>query len=130
MTKFNFRATLITYFLCDLFLFIKDTNIARYVDDSTPYTVDKTSEKLIKALDATSADLLTLPKNNEMKANADKCHLLVNTKEKVRAKIGPCDIQSSEQQILLRVLIDNKLNFDKHINNLWAKGNQKLNSSC
>ena len=31
---------------------------------------------------------------------------------------------------LLGVLIDNKLTFDKHINNLCAKANQKLNSLC
>ena len=33
----------------------------------------------------------------------------LNSKEKVCAKIEPCDIQSSKQQNLLGVLIDNKL---------------------
>ena len=65
-----------------------------------------------------------------MKANADKCHLLVNSKEKVCTKIGPYNIESSEQQKLLGVLIDNKLTFDKHINNLCAKASQKLNMLC
>ena len=51
-------------------------------------------------------------------------------KKKVCAKIGSCDIQSSEQQKLLGVLIDNKLTFDKHINNLCAKASQKLNALC
>ena len=52
-----------------------------------------------------------------MKANDDKCYLLVNSKEKVFSKIGPYNIESCEQQKLLGVLIDNKLTFDKHINN-------------
>ena len=65
-----------------------------------------------------------------MKANAEKCHLLVNSKEKVCTKIGPYNIESSKQQKLLWVLIENKLTFDKHINNLCAKASQKLNAFC
>ena len=45
----------------------------------------------------------------------------------MRAKIRPCDIQSSEQQ---KVPIDNKLTFDKYINNLCSKASQKLNALC
>ena len=48
-----------------------------------------------------------------MEINADKCHLLADSKEKVSAKIVSYNIQSSEQQKLLEVLIDNKLTFDK-----------------
>ena len=79
---------LFNIFLCDLFLFINDINIASYADDNTLYTVDKNPEKIIKVLEHTSVDLLTWFKNNGMKANADKCHLLVNSKRKVCAKIG------------------------------------------
>ena len=60
-----------------------------------------------------------------MKANADKCHQRVNSKEKLCVKIGPCDFQSSEQQKLQGVLIDNKSTFDKHMN-LCTKASQKL----
>ena len=48
-------------------------------------------------------------------------HLLANSTEEVCAKFGPHDIETSEQQKLLGVLIDNKLTFDKHINNLCTK---------
>ena len=71
---------------------------------------------------------MTWFENNGMKANADKCHLLVNSKKKVFTKIGPYNIKSSEQQKLLGVLIENKLSFDKHLNNLCAKARQKLNA--
>ena len=74
---------LFNIFLCDLFLFINDIDIASYADDNTPYSVHKNSEKIIKVLENTSVDLLIWFKNNGMKANADKCHLLVNSKEKV-----------------------------------------------
>ena len=69
---------LFNIFLCDLFLFINDIDIASYADDNTPYTVHKNPEKIIKVLENTSVDLLKWFKNNGMKANADKCYLLVN----------------------------------------------------
>ena len=53
---------------------------------------------------------MTWFKSNKMRANANKCHLLVNSKEKLCAKIGPCHIKSSEQQKLPRVLFDNESN--------------------
>ena len=121
---------LFNIFLCDLFLFISDTDIASYADDNTLYTVGKNPEKIIKVLEHTAVEILTWFENNGMKANSDKCYLLVNVKEKVCAKIGPYDIQSSEQQKLQGVLIDNKLTFDKHINNLCLKASPKLNALC
>ena len=60
-----------------------------------------------------------------MKGNADKCHLF---EKKVCDKIGPYDIQSSEPQKLLGVIIDTKLTFDQQINNLCAKASQKPNA--
>ena len=41
-----------------------------------------------------------------MNANNNKCHLLVNSKEKMCARIVPCNI--SKQQKLLETLIDDK----------------------
>ena len=55
-----------------------------------------------------------------MNMNANKCHLLVNSKEKVCTKIGPYNIEIGEQQKLLGVLIDNKLTFERHIKIIYA----------
>ena len=82
-------------FLCDLFLFINDIEIASYAGDNTPYTVYKNPERIIKVVENTSVDLLKWLRNNGMKANADKCHLLVNSKGKVCTKIGSHNIKSS-----------------------------------
>ena len=41
----------------------------------------KTLKKIIKVIEDTSVDLLIRSKNNGMKANADKYHLLVNSTE-------------------------------------------------
>lgn len=58
-------------------------------------------------LEDTSVDLLPWFKNNGMQANANKSHLLVNSKEKLCAKVGPCDIQRGY------LSIDDKLAFEK-----------------
>ena len=76
-------------FLCDLFFFISDIGIASYVDDSTPYTytVDKSPEKIIEVLEDTCVDfLIWFEVSSEMNVNADKCHLLVNSKDKACTK--------------------------------------------
>ena len=98
--KVQFQDLLFNIFLCDLFLFINDIDIASYADDNIPYTVHKNPEKIIKVLENTSFDLLKWFKNNRMKANADKYHLLVNSKEKVCTKIRSYNIEDSEQQKL------------------------------
>ena len=63
-----------------------------------------------------------------MKANADECHLLVNSKEKKCAEIGIYDIQRKEQQKLLGGLIEKT--FDKHSDSLCTNISQKLNVLC
>ena len=63
-----------------------------------------------------------------MKANTEKCHLLLSTKDTLTAKIGESIIKNSEHEKLLGVLLDNQLSFKKHINNLCSKAIQKLNA--
>ena len=57
-------------------------------------------------------------RNNDMKANPDKCHLLLSGRENYKAKFDNYVIESSKQQKLLGVLLDNDLKFDKHLDNL------------
>ena len=59
--------------------------------------------------------------NNGIKANPGKCHLLFSDKNNFKAKIDNYVIESSKQQKLLGVLLDSKLKFDKHLDNLCKK---------
>ena len=61
-----------------------------------------------------------------MKANADKCHLLLSTKEKLKANISSDTIMSSAKEKLLGVTINNHLNFESYIKNLHSQASQKL----
>ena len=61
-----------------------------------------------------------------MKANADKCHLLLSTKEKLKAHISNYTIMNIDKEKLLAVTIDNHLKMEPHIKNLCIKASQKL----
>ena len=73
---------------------------------------------MITCLERTADDLFTWFDNNGMKANPDKCHLLLNIKKKLTA--------NSDKEKLLGVTIDNHLKFESHIKNLCSKIGQNL----
>ena len=79
---------LFNIFLADLFFTVNSTDIANYDDDSTPYATVNDIDSLIALLEEVSKSLFTWFHNNLMKSNADKCHLLVSSNEKVIIKIG------------------------------------------
>ena len=79
---------LFNIFLADLFFTVNSTDIANYDDDNTPYATVNDIDSLIALLEEVSKSLFTWFHNNLMKSNADKCHLLVSSNEKVIIKIG------------------------------------------
>ena len=81
---------------------------------------------MITCLERTADDLFTRCNNNEMKANADKCHFLLSTNEKLKASISNYRIINIDKEKLLGVTIDNHLKCESHIKNLCSKASQKL----
>ena len=67
-----------------MFYDIDKCDIASYADDNTPYITDFNLEEVIQKLELTTNNLFEWFKNNHMKANADKCHLLVTRNWKIR----------------------------------------------
>ena len=63
-----------------------------------------------------------------MKANHDKCHLLLSSHEDANIQIANVTLKSSSSKKLLGVTIDNKLNFDKHVENICQKASINLNA--
>ena len=115
-------------FLADLFLIIKDIDIARYADDTTPFIVKYNIENFIASLEQVSEDLFNWFKNNRLKRNADKCHVLVSTNKSIGVKIGNYTIDNSECEKLLEVKIDVDLNFSDHISDLCKKASRKISA--
>ena len=63
-----------------------------------------------------------------MKANLNKCHLLLSTTDAFNFEISETVIRNSNSKKLLGVTFDNKLKFEKHIITICQRANRKLNA--
>ena len=107
---------------------MKDVNIANFADDNTPYTSANNIDELTDSLEKASSNLFKWFKDNLLKGNPDKCHLLVSTNEKIKINTGDFSIENSNCEKLLGVKIDNKLTFDYHVSDMCKKANRKINT--
>ena len=82
---------------------VKDIDIEIYADGSTPIIVENNIDNIIAALEQVSDALFNLFKNNRLKTNVDKCHVLVRTNKPVGIKIGDYTIDNREFEKLLGV---------------------------
>ena len=60
-----------------MFIILEEINFASYADDNTPFLSEVTSENIVSSLESCSASLFGLSSNNQMKANPEKCRLLI-----------------------------------------------------
>ena len=74
-------------FICDLFFDNIDIDIANYADDTSPYAYDLELDKVNKSLEKNIDKFFDWFSDNFLKANLDKCHLLIDTDENVALKI-------------------------------------------
>ena len=79
---------LFNIFICDMFYFLEDYDIANYADDSTPCNADKNVESVVINLKYSSSILFKWLNDNYMKMNTCKSHLLVSGNVRSKAKIG------------------------------------------
>ena len=97
--------------MCDLFFIVDEIGFASYADDNTPLVSGDRLDNVLESLKKASSKLFDWFSNNQMKANPDKCHLLTSATASIAIKIKDNEILNSEKEKLLRVAIDNKLNF-------------------
>ena len=112
---------------------ITNRNIASYVDDNTPYCSSFSLVKVVNKLEACTNNLFKWFHENNMKVNADKCHLLVTTNTAVSVNIEEFVINNSNEEIytkenLLVIKLDTKLSFENHVSSLCKKASQKLHA--
>ena len=94
-----------------MFFVMNDIDFASYADDSTLYVSSDSIVDLIRILENDSIKLFKWFSDNMMKANKDKCHLIVSNDEHVSMKLEKIEIEGSNCERLLGVKIDSKLNF-------------------
>ena len=63
-----------------------------------------------------------------MKANLNKCNLLLSNTDALNVEISETVIRKSNSKKLLGVTFDNKLKFEKHIITICQRANRKLNA--
>ena len=107
---------------------MNEVDFASYTDDNTPYVIWNGVKKAINSLKEASDELFYWFANNQMRANPDKCHLLTSSRDKVSICVDNCDIKSSKCEKRFGIKIDNKLNFNTHVEEIWKKAGQKLNA--
>ena len=90
---------LFNIFICDMFYFLEDYDIANYADDSTPYNGYKNVESVVNNLEHSSSILFKWLNDNYMKVNTGKSHLLVSGNVKSKAKIDNNYIESEKEQV-------------------------------
>ena len=109
---------LFNIYLNDICFFVNKGDIANYADDTTPYVVEKTMMILIQWF-----------RDNYLKLNADKCHLLISNHSKdITINVEEELIECESSVKLLGVTLDSKLNFNEHVSNICKKASQKIHA--
>ena len=84
--------------ICDLFLWDYKCDTPNCADDNTPYTSDISLNLVLENLESSTHDLFRWFKENHMKANPDKCHLLVTTNALNSVNINGFQITNSTEE--------------------------------
>ena len=112
---------LFNIFLADLFFIVNSRDFANYGDDNTPCATVNEKDSLIAVLGEAFKSLFTCFDNNIMESNADNCHLLVHSNEKVKIKVGNHEIANIKWEKLLGLHLDSGLSFDYDISKICKK---------
>ena len=119
---------LFNIFLSDLFLFIKNKDVASYADATTPYETGGNSAYVTHNLEVLENKLLNWFNDNSMKANPGKYSFLLSGNDFSKVTVGNETISSSKCKMLLGINIDSHLNFKEHVESLCKKASQKINA--
>ena len=108
-------------YICDLFYNIDDLDFARFADGNTPYSCLSDMISVVGQLKAGIDKISDWFKNNFLKGNADKCHLIISSKTPVGIEVANMTIMTEQKVKILGIHIDNRLNFDYHLSQLCKK---------
>ena len=120
---------LFNIYLNDIFYFTRESTIANYADDTTPYAISEDTVTLLNTLENDVELLNKWLKDNYFKLNADKCHLLVSNHDEDASIIVNNEIVEGSKSVkLLGVKVDNEMNFKEHLTNICNKVSAKIHA--
>ena len=73
---------LFNIYMCDLFLFMSESNVTNYADDTTQYACEKNVHDVQRKLESESLILFEWFHNNYLKANSGKSHVMLTIDNK------------------------------------------------
>ena len=111
-----------------MFLECEDDNITSYADDTTPYFCAQDIPSVISELQRIAKKNFDWCRNNHMKANPEKCHVILSSKTQRETPFANASVASSPNEKLLVITLDSELKFEKHINQIYNIVNKKLNA--
>ena len=120
-------------FFNDFFFVILIASVHNYVDDNTLTNFGKTLEDLFKKLENECEVALTWFRNCKMMVNPNKFQAILfnksnSTHVKATMNIRDEKIESLSAMKLLRIEIDDKLDFNNYINTICRSATNQLNA--
>ena len=116
--------------MINLFYECEDSNVASYADNTTPYSCATDIPSLLLEVQASATKLFHCFKNNHLKANSGKSHILLGTNKLEIVSIDGIPLAASSHEKLLGVTIDSELKFENHIKELCLKVDKKIKFSA
>ena len=122
---------LFNIYMNDLFMFLEETEICNYADDTAIYACGPNIENVIMHLENDALKITEWFPNKYMKLNEDKCHLMIfgaKGSNETTIKIGQACVKDSTEENLLGITFDQSLSFKQHVKALYKKTSQKLHA--
>ena len=123
---------LFNIFINDLFFHFVNSHVCNFADDTTLTSCGIEINDLLNELEDDTLSAIIWFENNYMQLNESKCHFLTCgapcTSEWLWLMVGDERIWESQSEKLLGVLVDKKLNFNMHLQNLCKKVNHKVSA--
>ena len=111
-------------------MFISKCNLCNYADDNTVYSTGKYLNRIRRNLETDFIILHQWFHENNMTLNPGRCHYMVIGSRDLSHDImlNNSKITSSNEEKLLGIFLDSKVNFESHIASLFRKTGEKINA--
>ena len=113
-----------------LFYECEDSNVIRYADDTTLCSCATDKPSVALELQASATKLFRSFKNNHLKANPGKSHILHSSKKPDIVSVDGIPLAVSSREKLLGVIVNSELKFGNRITELCLKVSKKFNALC
>ena len=120
---------LFSIFINDLLLFMKETEVCYFVDNTTLYKCESDLDIVLENLEIDNNIATKRLNNNEMVTNPPKFQpMFLATNKSIESEMSfvAKALKSSSTVELLGITLDKNLNFKSHIENICCKANNKI----